>query len=107
MGETGRRSPGKLETIYADRARRRHETCASATIFRKRTKSYLDCTLEAPIREQDECHYGEWNECSHGHKVSVEGYHRNVARCEHIGLAAEGLWYNEWDVELYTGSVHD
>ena len=109
MGETGRRSPGKLETIYADRARGRHHNTRLARqpqSFEKPTKSYPDCTPEAPIREHDECYCSEWNDCSHGHFESVEGYHRVVARCEHIESAAEGLWYKEWYVELYTGSVH-
>src|SRR5258708_1620284 len=45
MGETGSRSPGKSETIYADRAT---QHCASAIFFRRR-RSYLHCTFEAPV----------------------------------------------------------
>ena len=56
------------------------------------TKSYLDCTSEAPVREQDECCCSKWDEGSHGRFESVEGYHRSVAKREHIESVAEGVW---------------
>jgi len=100
-----KREDGALESWRPSTWVGQREFRSLAIIFQTTNNAYLDCTSEAPVREQDEYYCSEWNDCGHGLEVSIEGYHGSIARWEHFGSVAEGVWYNERCMERYAGSV--